>query len=63
MSIKTRLARKAVGKTAKHTARGTASKLRRDRLRNSTLFVLGCAVGVAVGWVARSRPPEVVSSS
>jgi hypothetical protein len=45
-SIKSTLARKAVKSTAKHTAHGTASKLRRDPLRTTTLLAVGCAAGV-----------------
>jgi F0F1-type ATP synthase assembly protein I len=59
MSLKTKVARKAAKGTVKHTARGAASKLRRDPARFSTVFVLGCVVGVLVGWIAagRSGPP------
>jgi hypothetical protein len=48
-SIKQTLARKAVKSTAKHTAHGTTSKLKRDPLRATTLLAVGCAVGVAAG--------------
>jgi hypothetical protein len=44
--IKSTLARKAVKSTAKHTAHGTASKLRREPLRATTLLAIGCAIGV-----------------
>ena len=44
--IKQTLARKAVKSTAKHTAHGTASKLRREPLRTTTLLAVGCAAGV-----------------
>lgn len=45
-SIKQTLARKAVKSTAKHTTHGTASKLKREPLRTTTLLAIGCAVGV-----------------
>ena len=48
-SIKTKLAGRAVKKTARHTAHGTASKLRRDPLRSSTLLAIGGLVGFLVG--------------
>ena len=50
-SIKKSLARKAVKSTAKHTAHGTASKLKREPLRATTLPGLGCIVGGLVGWM------------
>ena len=37
MSIKQKVARKAVKKTAKHTARGAASKIKRDPMRSTAL--------------------------
>lgn len=52
MSIKQQLARKAVKTTAKHTAHGTASKLKRDPARTGTLLLLGCVLGLFAGWVA-----------
>jgi hypothetical protein len=51
-AIKNTLARKAVKATAKHTAHGTAAKLKRDPLRTATLLGLGGAVGAAAGWLA-----------
>ncbi|MGN6215686.1 MAG: hypothetical protein ACTHN7_01840 [Solirubrobacterales bacterium] len=50
--IKKTLARQAVKATARHTARGTASKAKRDPLRTVTLLSLGGAVGALVGWIA-----------
>jgi hypothetical protein len=47
-SIKKTLARKAVKSAAKHTAHGTASKLRRDPMRAATLLGLGAVAG----WMA-----------
>lgn len=61
--IKKKLARKAVKSTAKHTARGTASKLRREPLRATTLLGLGGLVGGVAAWlVARSSAPTVSPS-
>lgn len=62
MSIKQKVARKAVRKTAKHTAHGAASKLKRGRVRSTTLLGLGAVVGALAGWlVGRSGgSPEPV---
>jgi len=58
MSIKAKLARKAVKSTAKHTAHGTASKLKRNPARAATLLGLGAAVGGFTGWlIGRSASP------
>jgi len=62
MSIKKAVARKAVKTTAKHTAHGTASKLRREPLRATTLLGLGSLVGGAVGWLL-ARPQQGVRSA
>ena len=51
MSIKQKVARKAVKKTAKHTAHGAASKLKRHPLRATTLLGLGAVVGIVAGWL------------
>ena len=51
-AIKKTLARKAAKSAAKHTAHGTASKLRRDPLRAVTLLGLGGLVGAMAGWMA-----------
>jgi hypothetical protein len=51
-AIKNNIARKAVKATAKHSARGTASKLKRDPVRAATLLGVGGALGAAAGWVA-----------
>jgi membrane protein YqaA with SNARE-associated domain len=61
-SIKKALARKAVKSTAKHTAHGTASKLKREPVRATTLLALGSLLGALAGWlIARSSasPPAV----
>jgi hypothetical protein len=52
MSVKTTLARKAVKTTAKHTARGTASKLKHKPFRTTTLLAAGALIGGVVGWLA-----------
>jgi hypothetical protein len=51
-AIKKTLARKAAKTAAKHTAHGTASKLKRDPVRAVTLLGLGGLVGAAAGWMA-----------
>lgn len=65
-SIKKTLARKAVKSTAKHTARGTASKLKRDPVRTTTLLGVGAAAGAVAGWAlgrtATSGASEVHSA-
>jgi len=60
-AIKNTLARKAVKATAKHTARGTASKLKRDPLRAATLLGLGGAVGAVAGWIAGRSATETAA--
>lgn len=51
MAIKSMLARKAAKTTAKHTARGTASKLKREPLRTTTLLGVGALIGAAAVWL------------
>jgi membrane protein YqaA with SNARE-associated domain len=64
MSIKKALARKAVKSTAKHTAHGTASKLKREPLRATTLLALGSLLGGLAGWlIARSSAPSAPVAS
>ena len=59
MSVKTKLARKAVKTTAKHTARGTASKLTHKPFRSVTLLTAGAVIGLVVGWlVAKGKSTE-----
>ena len=53
-AIKNSIARKAAKAAVKHTAHGTASKLKRDPMRTATLLGIGGAVGGLAGWVARS---------
>jgi hypothetical protein len=50
-AIRKALARKAVKSTAKHTAHGTASKLKRDPVRATTLLGIGGLVGGVAGWL------------
>ncbi|HEY2053277.1 MAG TPA: hypothetical protein VGH14_05005 [Solirubrobacterales bacterium] len=50
MSVRTKLARQAVKKTAKHTAHGATARLSRKPLRSVTLLGLGAALGGIVGW-------------
>jgi hypothetical protein len=51
-SIKKSVTRKAVALTAKHSARGATSKLKRDRVRSLTLLGVGGTVGALAGWAA-----------
>ena len=52
MSVKNSIARKAMKVTARHTAQGTASKLKRDPVRTATLLGVGGALGALAGWTA-----------
>jgi membrane protein YqaA with SNARE-associated domain len=76
MSVKTKLARKAVKTTAKHTVHGTASKFTHKPVRSVTLLTLGAVIGGIVGWligrsggdepfapVAPSGPTSVVTNN
>jgi hypothetical protein len=49
--IKKLIARKAARSAVKHTARGTASKVKRSPFRAMTLLGLGGAVGAFAGWM------------
>ena len=49
-SIKKAIARKAVKSTAKHTAHGTAAKLKRRPVRAVILLGVGCVTGGIAGW-------------
>ncbi len=51
-SLKSTVARKAAKVTAKHTARGATSKLKRRPIRATTLLALGGAIGAVAGWLA-----------
>lgn len=61
-TLKNTLARKAVKATARHSARGAASKLKRDRMRAVTLLGLGGAIGAVFGWVAGRSAPDAASA-
>lgn len=62
MSIKAKLARKAVKTTARHTAHGTASKLKRSPARAATLLGLGAVIGGFTGWlIGRGVAPSASS--
>ncbi len=61
MAIKQKLARKAVKTTAKHSAHGAASKLKREPTRAVTLLGAGALIGALIGWaVARLNLPTDV---
>jgi hypothetical protein len=51
MSVKTKLARKAVKTTAKHTAHGAISKIERKPFRSLTLLTIGALAGGLLGWL------------
>jgi len=64
MSVtKKTLARKAAKAAAKHTAHGTASKLKRDPVRAATLLGLGGVLGAAAGWMAARTATGTASVS
>ena len=50
-SLKKTLAQKAVKATAKHSARGAASKVTRSPMRTVTLLGLDGALGAVAGWM------------
>jgi len=50
-AFKRTLTRKAAKSAAKHTARGSASKLKRSPVRTVTLLGLGGAIGALAGWM------------
>lgn len=61
MSVKTKLARKAVTTTAKHTARGTALKFTHRPFRSLTLLAIGAALGGLVGWLVGRSGDEAAT--
>ncbi|MBS1883324.1 MAG: hypothetical protein JSS97_10260 [Actinobacteria bacterium] len=61
MSVKTKLARKAVTTTARYTARGTTSKFTHKPFRSLTLLAIGAALGGLVGWLVGRSGGEVVT--
>lgn len=62
-AIKNTLARKAVKATAKHSAHGAASKLKRNPMRAATLLGVGGAVGALLGWMAGRSAADAASVS
>jgi hypothetical protein len=60
-SLKSTVVRKVAKAGAKHTAHGTASKLKREPMRAGTLLAIGAAVGALAGWLA-ARPRGVSAS-
>lgn len=54
-SLKGTLVRKVAKSSAKHTARGTASKLKREPMRAGTLLAVGGGLGALTGWAAARR--------
>jgi hypothetical protein len=62
-AIKNTIARKAVKATAKHTARGAASKAKRNPPRAVTLLGIGAALGALAGWMAARSAAGPVSAS
>lgn len=54
-SVKAKVVNRAVRTTARHSAHGAASKLRRKPLRSVTLLALGGTVGAALGWMLGHR--------
>jgi hypothetical protein len=54
-NLKSTVARKAVKATAKHTAHGTASKLKREPLRAGTLLAAGALFGFFAGRVSTAQ--------
>jgi hypothetical protein len=62
MAIKQTIARKAVKATAKHSARGTASKVKRDPVRAVTLLGVGGLIGALAGWMLGRSSAEPASA-
>lgn len=54
-NFKKTLGRKATKATVRHSAKGLASKARRQPLRSAGLIGLGGLVGGAAGWLAGRR--------
>jgi len=55
-SLKSTVARKAAKVTVRHTAHGTASKLKRDPVRATTLLAVGGVIGFLAGRFAAPTP-------
>jgi ferric-dicitrate binding protein FerR (iron transport regulator) len=62
-SLKKAVARKAVKSTAKHTAHGTASKLKRSPIKAVTLLSVGAAAGLVAGWALGHNTPRTAGDS
>jgi ferric-dicitrate binding protein FerR (iron transport regulator) len=54
-SLKSTIARKAAKTGVKHTAHGTASKLKRRPFRAGALLAVGGGIGAVTGWAAARR--------
>lgn len=57
-SLKNKAAHKAAKVGVKHTAHGTASKLKRSPTRTTTLLALGGALGFLAGRFSTSSPSQ-----
>jgi hypothetical protein len=62
-SLKSTLVRKAAKTGAKHTAHGTASKLKREPMRAGILLILGGVLGAVAGWLAGRNAAAPASSA
>ncbi len=58
-SLKDRAVRMAAKAGVKHTAHGTASKLKRSPMRTSTLLAIGGVLGFLAGRLANPASPSV----
>jgi hypothetical protein len=54
-SLKSTVVRKVAKAGARHTAHGTASKLKREPMRVGALLAVGGGLGVLTGWAAARR--------
>jgi hypothetical protein len=57
-SLKSKAARKAAKVGVRHTAHGTASKLKRSPMRTITLLVLGGVAGFLAGRLSSPSPAQ-----
>jgi hypothetical protein len=55
-SLKSKAVRKVAAVTAKHSARSTASKLKRSPMKASVLLAIGCVAGFLAGRLSASNP-------
>ncbi|HKT83399.1 MAG TPA: hypothetical protein VJQ84_06135 [Solirubrobacterales bacterium] len=58
-SLKSKVVRRAAKTGVKHTAHGTAAKLKRSPMRTSTLLALGVMAGFLVGRLAAKPAPPL----